>query len=126
MISTQKLVNLIQSELSYNEFNKKAFHGEAKKVLRQVAKKMGLSAGEFDIRSNKSGVASSGEIHLHTDALCITISAPIFTGKTSIMYRQCNGRKDFTGFSNQWVCVSRLLDDDFIHRLVQIQSTATA
>lgn len=125
-MSIQKLLTLMQSELSYNAANKKAFHAEAKKVLRQVAKKMDLSTGDFDIKSNQAGVAVSGEIHLHTDGLYITISGPIFMDKTEIMYRQCNGRKESTGGANQWVCLSRLLDDDIIRRFVQIQDMATA
>ena len=89
-MSTTKLFSLIQSELSYNEPNKKAFHAEAKKVLRAVAKKMGLPSGSYDISSSKGGIAVSGEIHLRTDRLYVTISAPVFIGRTDIMYRQCN------------------------------------
>ena len=125
-MSTKKLFKLMQSELSYNESNKKAFHAEAKKVLRQVAKDMGLSASEFTISANKGGIAASGEIKLHTDKLYICVSGPVFTGKTEIMYRQCNGRKESTGGRNQWVCVSRLLNDDIIKRFTDIQNLATA
>ena len=111
-MSTKKLATVLNKDLSYNEEDKATFHKEAKSVLRKVAKAMGLTTGEFDLRSNKGGIAVSGEVTLHSDNAYIQVSQSM--GRPTVLYRSCNGRKDYTGGCNQYVDVSSLLDESTI------------
>ncbi len=113
-MTTAKLVRVLNKDLSYNETDKATFHKEAKSVLRKVAKAMGLEKGEFDLRSNKGGIAVSGEVTLHSDNAYIQVSQSM--GRPTVLYRSCNGRKDYSGGQNQYVDVSALLDDSTISK----------
>jgi hypothetical protein len=84
------------------------FHRLGKKVLKEVAEKMGLSPGSFDIRSNKGGSAVSGEITLHGEHIYIQLSQGSYY--KMFMYRHCNGRKDYTGGVNRWMDFSELIN----------------
>lgn len=102
------LTQSMQKQLSYEPANKAAFHREAKKVLRKVAKSMNLSTGEYDVRSNMGGIAVSGEITLHTDNVYVQVSQPCFGTGNEVMYRKCKGRKDFCGEQNNFAPVEDL------------------
>jgi hypothetical protein len=86
------------------------FHRLGKKVLKEVAAKMGLTDGSFDIRSNKGGIAVSGEITLHGEHIYIQLYQGSFFKK--FVYRHCEGRKDYTGGINRWMDFSELIDMD--------------
>jgi hypothetical protein len=117
-VTTDKLTQLLNSELGYNEPNKKAFHKEAKKVLKEIVSRLGLAKSDYDITVNKSGVACSGDVKLKTDKFSLSLSEGT-CGSIKQMYRTCNGRKDTTGGVNQWVEPERLLDDDIIERFAR-------
>jgi len=125
-VNTQNLVNVLQGEIGYNAANKKIFTREAKKVLKAIVEKLGLSKDEYDIRVNAGGIAGSGEVKLHTDRLYISLSQGSCGDMTSQMYRSCNHRKDYSGGSNRWVDASRLLDDDTLSHFRLIQGTVNA
>jgi hypothetical protein len=102
----RKLYKLLNSELSYNEQNKKEFHRVGKKVLKQIAEAMGLSKDNYDIRSNMGGIAVSGEVMLFSDSLHIYIQQGSFE---DIMYRHVSNRKDYTGDTNCWMSCDYLV-----------------
>jgi hypothetical protein len=118
-MSLQKLVSVLNSDLSYNEEGKKAFHKEAKSALRKVAKALHLNSNDFDLRSNKGGVAVSGEVTLHTDTLYLQISQSM--GKATVLFRSCNGRKDYSGGQNRYANVESLLDESTLSTFLKIQ-----
>ena len=84
-----------------HSYAKLAFHSKGRAVLRRIAKEMGLQSGTYDIRSNLGGVGVSGEVTLHGEHIYICFSADSATHQ--FMYRSCNGRKDYTGGSNNWM-----------------------
>jgi hypothetical protein len=49
---------------------------------RQLATALRLRAGSFDLRSNKAGIAMSGEVTLHHARVYIQVSQPAFGGDT--------------------------------------------
>ena len=53
---------------------KEKYHRIARKQLHKLAQQLDLKPDEYDIRSNKGGVAVCGEITLHTDSLYIQVS----------------------------------------------------
>jgi hypothetical protein len=108
-----EFVNLSQNtDLSYNEVGKARFHQLGKKVLRDVAKRLGLVKGTYDLRSNLSGIACSGEIVLHSETLYIQLSQSALGNSFGFFYRSCRGRKDYTGGCNNWMKWDRLLGLD--------------
>ena len=82
---------------------KTIFHSESMKLLKCVAYQLGLKPNQYKVSSNLSGVAGCGEITLHTDSLYVQISQRSAQG-LDILYRSCNGRKDYGGSHsrNNW------------------------
>lgn len=105
----QKLVTLVTTtDLSYNDEGKQKFHLIGRLALNEIATKMELVPGTFEIRSNKGGIAVSGEVTLHADNVYIQLSQGSFPGR--FMYRHCKGQKDYTGGRNRWMEFKDLLD----------------
>jgi hypothetical protein len=73
------------------------FHHRAARQLKRLAKVIGLEGSEYDIRSNKGGIAVPGEITLHTDSLYVQVSQSCLGPGHEIMFRTCDGRKDYGG-----------------------------
>ena len=81
----------------YNEERKKAYKTEALRWLRAIAKRLELNKKDYDIRFNPGGIAVSGEATLHHEKVYIQ------TSETGIMWRTCDGRKDYIGGPNRWL-----------------------
>ena len=95
---------------SYDEARKKRFHLAACARLRKLAAELELQPGTFDIRSNKGGIAVSGEITLHHDRLYVQVSQFALRSGHGILIRTAEGRRDYTGGPNHFVALN-LLDD---------------
>lgn len=102
------LVKSMNTNLSYNPKAKEKFHRTAKKVLETVAESLGLHPDQYDLRSNKGGIAVSGEVTLHADNLYVQISQPCMGPGHEILYRHCNSRKDYCGGDNHFLAIDRL------------------
>ena len=61
------LTTLALDGVAYNAERKKLFHAEARRALSALADALGYERSDFDLRSNQGGIASSGEITLHSD-----------------------------------------------------------
>lgn len=91
--------------------NKALFHRRGKALLHCMATDLGYVSGTFALRSNFGGIAVSGEITLHTDDLYVQFSKSCFGGGCmDILYRTCQGRKDYTGGRNHFLPFSALED----------------
>ncbi|WP_409562666.1 hypothetical protein [Hyphomicrobium sp. MC8b] len=110
---------------AYDDGQKAAFHREAAKRLRQLAKIMALDKADYAIRSNKAGPAVSGEITLHHERIYIQISQ--FGHADGILYRSCRGRADFAGGANNFAALP-LLDDlpSLARRIAPLLNTTIA
>lgn len=95
---------------SYDEQQKRHFHATARSRLKKLASALDLSPGTYDIRSNKAGIAVSGEITLHHERVYIQVGQFGFSSGHGILIRTCKGRKDFTGGPNHFLPLSRLED----------------
>lgn len=88
---------------------KETLHTSGRSFLRGLAKELCIEDGAFDVRSNKGGIAVSGEVILHSDKIYVQLSEScIGSGGISVMYRNCAGRKDYCGGTNNFVDVSSL------------------
>jgi hypothetical protein len=85
------------------------WHNAASKQLNALARALGLEPGTYDVRRNYGGIAVSGEATLHGEHVYIQASQP-FAGSaaTGIMFRRCNGRKDYTGQRNHFAALDLL------------------
>src|SRR5574340_539289 len=94
-MNTTQLKVLAQKELGYNEQAKNRFLSLAKTYLLEVAGYL----GESDcVRVNCGGIAVSGEAMLHTDTVYVCM-----LGGKEFYYRDCKGRKDYSGGVNRWM-----------------------
>lgn len=95
---------------AYDEAQKSRFHSTARARLRRLAVDLNLAAGSFDLRSNKAGIAVSGEITLHHEAVYVQVSQSALGGGMGILIHSCCGRRDYTGGANNFASLA-LLDD---------------
>jgi hypothetical protein len=106
-----KLIEIYASDLSYcDPYLKDDFHRKGKKVFRRVAVCMGLRPGEYNVRSNKAGVAVSGEIILHTDSVYLQLEQSILGDDSALLMRSCKGRNDYVGGMNHFAPIDALSD----------------
>lgn len=89
---------------------KRRFQSTARTRLRQLAQELRLPAGSYDLRSNQGGVAVSGEITLHREAVYIQVSQSALGGGMGVLIRTCQGRRDYTGGPNSFAPLA-MLDD---------------
>jgi len=90
-----------------------AFHRDGRRFLKGLAAELGLARGSFEVRSNLGGIAVSGEVTLHSDTLYVQLSESCLRPHVSILYRRCNGRRDYCGQTNHFVAVRDLAADDW-------------
>lgn len=95
---------------AYDAAQKSRFHSTARARLRRLAVELGLPAGSYDLRSNQGGIAVSGEITLHHEAVYVQVSQSELGGGMGVLIRTCRGRRDYTGGPNNFVSLA-LLDD---------------
>ncbi|MET2831254.1 hypothetical protein [Mesorhizobium shangrilense] len=95
---------------SYDEQQKRRFHTTARSWLKKLAAELALPPGSYIVRSNKAGVAISGEVTLHHDGVYIQFGQFGLSSGHGILIRTCKGRKDYIGGPNHFVALT-MLDD---------------
>lgn len=93
----------------YDNDAKAKFHRAAKKQLQALGDALALDRCNYDLRTNKGGIAVSGEITLHHDTIYIQVAQSCMGG--GILFRTCKGRKEYTGGHNNWVDDLNMLND---------------
>ena len=90
---------------SIQSLPKDAFHALARKQFKALVAELGLQKGEYDLRTNKAGPAVLGETTLHTDKIYVQVGG---SATCYLMYRTCNGRKDYCGGQNRYMQIEDL------------------
>ena len=90
---------------SIQSLSKDALHALARKQFKALAAELGLQKGEYDLRTNKAGPAVLGETTLHTDKIYVQVGG---SASCYLMYRTCNGRKDYCGEQNRYMQIEDL------------------
>lgn len=107
-----KMASPINSYSAAGHIKKAKMHSSGRAFLRRLAADLGLAAGTFDIRSNQGGIAVSGEVTLHGEAIYVQISEWYSAkGGASVLYRSCKGRKDYSGGQNNSTTMKRVGDN---------------
>ena len=97
-----------RKRVAYHKWEKRDFHLAARRQLRRLAEALGLPLGAYNIRSNAGGMAVSGEIILHGDRVYVHVSQPATGHDTGVMFRTCDGRKDYCGGPNNFASLDLL------------------
>jgi hypothetical protein len=103
-----------RKRVSYDPEAKRLFHMHARRQLRVLAEALGLGAGDYDLRSNEGGIAVSGEVTLHTDRLYVQVSQSCMGADAGILFRSCDGRRDYAGGVNNFAPL------DLLHRTAEL------
>ena len=113
--------SVLTRNCSYNDAQKKEWHRVVKLLLKDLRPYLQREYGASDtIRSNKAGIAVSGEVTLHFERLYIQVSQPAGNYmKNGVLYRSCNGLKDYTGGPNNFAQVFDLLNPQHFARTIQ-------
>ena len=110
---------------SYDDEQKRRFHSSARSRLKKLATELRLSPGSYEVRSNKGGIAVSGEITLHYDHFYLQVSQFGLSSGHGILIRTCEGRKDYTGGPNHFVaCDYSMISLDLSQRCTQRPASA--
>ncbi len=83
-------------------------HSHARRQLKGLAAALGLPPQSYDLRSNAGGIAVSGEATLHPDHLYVQACQPATGHDTGILFRTCQGRKDYHGGPNNFASLDLL------------------
>ena len=105
--------------IAYDCEAKRAFHNHARRRLKQLADALGLSPSACDLRSNLGGIAVSGEVTLHADHVYVQACQPATGNDSGVMYRTCEGRKDYNGGPNHFASLDLLIRPDDLARRIQ-------
>lgn len=106
------LIALAHKGVAYDEPAKKLFHSDGRKALKRLADALQLTEGSYDLRSNKGGIAVSGEVTLHGEELYVQLSLGSLGRGHEIMFRRVAGRKDYCGDRNHWADIAELMAPD--------------
>lgn len=110
-----------QKRVSYDPEAKRLFHSNARRRLRELAAALDLPPCAYDLRSNQGGIAVSGEITLHADRLYIQVSQPATRADTGILFRSCDGRRDYHGGRNNFASLDLLHEPAELAGLIRRQ-----
>jgi hypothetical protein len=108
-----------RSRVAYDDDVKREFHLCARRQLRRLADVLGFAPGAYDLRSNQRGIAVSGEVTLHADHLYVRACQPATGHDSGVLYRTCQGRKDYTGGRNNFASLDLLNDPEHLARLIR-------
>lgn len=115
----REFIKIASQSVSYDADRKAEFHRRAGAVLKYLAKLLRYEKGDYDLRHNQGGIAVSGEITLHSDTLYVQIAQSAMGPDMGVLWRTCDGRKDYCGHQNQWSRWSVLEDMDDLAEQMQ-------
>lgn len=108
-----------RKRVAYDDGAKRLFHYHARRQLRLLADALGLAPGAYDLRNNNGGIAVSGEITLHADHLYVQACQPATGHDSGVLFRSCEGRKDYTGGRNNFASLDLLNDPGQLARTIR-------
>lgn len=104
------LATLAIRGVAYDTAAKDLFHADGRRALLRLAEALGLSDGEYDIRSNRGPVSHSGEITLQTDEVRVQLALTALGPGHEVNYRRVRDRHDHLGDRARYATVRELLN----------------
>jgi hypothetical protein len=103
-----------RKRVAYDPEAKRLFHTHARRQLLALAVALGFGEDAYDLRSNEAGIAVSGEVTLHGDRLYVQVSQSALGADNGILFRSCDGRRDYVGGVNNFASL------DLLHRPTEL------
>jgi hypothetical protein len=103
-----------KKRVAYDADAKRLFHIKARRQLLELAEALGFQPADYDLRSNQGGIAVSGEVTLHADRLYVQATQSAMGFDTGILFRSCDGRRDYVGGRNNFASL------DLLHRPAEL------
>ena len=91
---------------------------------RALAATLNLGDDQYDLRSNEAGIAVSGEITLHADRLYVQVSQSSMGSDSGILFRSCDGRRDYVGGVNNFAPLDLLHQPTQLARRIKLAGLA--
>jgi hypothetical protein len=113
-----------RKRVSYDPEAKRLFHTHARRQLLALAAALRLTPCAFDLRSNQGGIAVSGEVTLHADHLYVQVSQPATGSDTGILFRSCEGLRDYVGGVNNFASLDLLHQPAALARRIKLAGLA--
>jgi hypothetical protein len=113
-----------RKRVSYDPEAKRLFHTHARRQLLRLAAALGFAPCAFDLRSNEGGIAVSGEVTLHADRLYVQVSQSAMGFDSGILFRSCEGRRDYVGGVNNFATLDLLHRPDELARRIKLAGLA--
>jgi hypothetical protein len=113
-----------RKRVSYDPEAKHLFHTHARRQLLRLAAALGFAPCAFDLRSNEGGIAVSGEVTLHADRLYVQVSQSAMGFDSGILFRSCEGRRDYVGGVNNFASLDLLHRPDELARRIKLAGVA--
>ncbi|OAS07722.1 hypothetical protein AYO08_10340 [Pseudomonas putida] len=107
----------IPKALLEKRITKETLHRSGKRLLKEIAGRLKLPETSYEIRSCKGGNAVMGEVILHSDHLYLMVHLGS-GGVLKVLYRSCEGRKDYSGGLNCYVSVLELASTTAAERFI--------
>jgi len=101
---------------------KQEYRNLGRRILKDIAERMGLTKGQYDIRWNPGGIACSGDSTLHTDKVYVALHDNCGSGW--FYWRTVKGRRDFTGGPNQIVRWDDFCEPEGMVNLIRVLKVA--
>jgi hypothetical protein len=108
-----------RQRVAYDPEAKHRFHSHARRRLLELAAALGFAPCAFDLRLNQGGIAVSGEVTLHADRLYVQVSQPALGADAGILFRSCEGRRDYVGGRNNFASLDLLHRPDELAALIR-------
>ncbi len=105
--------------VAYDAEAKRAFHHHARRRLKQLAEALGFAPQNYGLRSNAGGIAVSGEVTMHADHVYVQACQPATGHDTGLMFRTCQGRKDYHGGPNHFASLDLLNRPEALARRIR-------
>lgn len=99
---------------------KLAFHRDGPAFLRALATAIGMPTGSYTVRTNKGGIAVSGEVTLHGETLYVWMEESCVGRRgITITYRTCRGLTDYSGGRNNSVMLADLRNAEVCRTFIE-------
>lgn len=106
--------------------NKGQLHGKGRVFLKNLAQALGMQPGDYDLSSNRGGIAVSGEVTLHSDDLYVQISDTMSGRGLQVMFRSCKSRRDYCGHQNNFASLDSFREPGSQSRVLKSMQTLIA
>ena len=108
-----------KKRVAYNSEAKRRFHCHARAQLLKLAEALGLTLGEYDLRSNEGASPSAARSRCMPIGFTYRRANRPLGADTGILFCSCEGRRDYTGGHNNFASLDLLHRPDELAALIR-------